>query len=119
MQVSLCTFGEVKIDDHIYCLDVNSPSEKVYKKTCTLINLPTINKLHFLFRNAEVSSLTCAHQVSAQSIPEVVEHTVPVFLHHLRMNVEARIAQLGDFLGQKLNPLGGVAEDDGLIDLKL
>lgn len=48
-----------------------------------------------------------------------MEHTVPVFLHHLCMNVEARIAQLGDFLGQKLNPLGRVTEDDRLIDLKL
>lgn len=48
-----------------------------------------------------------------------MEHTVPVLLHHLCMNVEARIAQLGDFLCQKLNPLGGVTEDDRLIDLKL
>lgn len=62
---------------------------------------------------------TCADQVSAQSISEVMEHTVPVLLHHLCMNVEARVAKLGDFLSQKLNPLGGVTEDDGLIDLKL
>ena len=48
-----------------------------------------------------------------------MEHTVPVFLHHLCMNVEARIAQLGNFPCQKLNPLGGVAEDNRLIDLKL
>lgn len=67
----------------------------------------------------KLSSPTCADQVSAQSIPEVMEHAVPVLLHHLCMNVEARIAQLGDFLGQKLNPLGGVTEDDRLIDLKL
>lgn len=48
-----------------------------------------------------------------------MEHTVPIFLHHPCMNVEARVAKLGDFLCQKLNPLGGVTEDDGLIDLKL
>lgn len=48
-----------------------------------------------------------------------MEHTVPVLLHHLCMNVEARVAQLGDFLCQKFHPLGGVAEDDRLIDLKL
>lgn len=72
-----------------------------------------------LYLNCESSSPTCADQVSAQSIPEVMEHTVPVFLHHLRMNVEARITQLGDFLGQKFNPLGRVTKDDGLIDLKL
>lgn len=34
-------------------------------------------------------SLTCADQVSAQSVPEVMEHTVPVLLHHFCMNVEA------------------------------
>ena len=27
VQVGICTFGEVKIDDNIYCLDVDSPSE--------------------------------------------------------------------------------------------
>lgn len=48
-----------------------------------------------------------------------MEHTVPVFLHHLCMNVETGITELGDFLGQELNPLSGVTEDDGLIDLKL
>lgn len=42
---------------------------------------------------------TCANQVSAQSISEVVEHTVPVLLHHLCVDVEARIAKLGNFLG--------------------
>ena len=39
MQVGLCTFGEVKINDYIYCLDVNSPSEQVCKKTCPSVNL--------------------------------------------------------------------------------
>lgn len=87
---------------------------------CTSVNLLTTDQLHFHFiLNAELSSPTCADQVSAQSISEVMEHAVPVFLHHLCMNVEARIAQLGDFLGQKLNPLGRVTEDDRLIDLKL
>lgn len=37
MQVGLCSFGEVKIDDNIYSLDVNSPSEKVCKKIQDMI----------------------------------------------------------------------------------
>lgn len=40
-------------------------------------------------------------------------------LHHLCMDVEAGVAQLGDFLGQQFHSLGRVAEDDGLIDLQL
>lgn len=63
--------------------------------------------------------LTCADQVPAQPIPEVVEHAVPVLLHHLGMDVEAGVAQLGDLPSQELNPLGRVTEDDRLIDLKL
>lgn len=35
------------------------------------------------------------------------------------MNVEAGVAQLGDLLGQELHPLGGITEDDRLVDLKL
>lgn len=33
-------------------------------------------------------------------------------LHHLGMNVEAGVAQLGDLLGQELHPLGGITEDN-------
>lgn len=40
-------------------------------------------------------------------------------LHHLGVDVEARVAQLGDLLGQKLHPLGRVTKDDRLVDLKL
>lgn len=69
--------------------------------------------------NVDFLSPTCAHQVSAQPVPEVMEHTVSVFLHHLCVNVKARIPQLGDFLGKKLHSLSRVAEDDGLVDLKL
>lgn len=35
------------------------------------------------------------------------------------MNVEAGVAQLGDLLSQELHSLGGIAEDNWLIDLKL
>jgi hypothetical protein len=35
------------------------------------------------------------------------------------VRVEARVAELCDLLGQKLDSIGGVTEDDGLIDLEL
>lgn len=35
------------------------------------------------------------------------------------MNEEARVAQLSDFLGKKLDSSNGVTEDDSLINLKL
>ena len=46
------------------------------------------------------------------------EQTSP-HLHHLGVDVEAGVAQLGDLLGQELHPLGGVAEDDRLVYLEL
>ena len=48
-----------------------------------------------------------------------MEDTVAVLLVHLGMDVVARVAQLCDFLGQQLHTLRRVAEDDGLVDLKL
>ncbi len=48
-----------------------------------------------------------------------MEDPVSMSLKHLSVGVEARIAELGDFLGEELDSIGGVAEDDGLIDLKL
>ena len=35
------------------------------------------------------------------------------------MAVEARVAEFGDLLGKKFDTVGGVAEDDGLVDLEL
>jgi len=48
-----------------------------------------------------------------------VKDAVTMLLVHARVNVEARIAELGDLLCEQLNSLRGVAEDDGLIDLQL
>ena len=48
-----------------------------------------------------------------------MEDAVAVVLHHLRVDVEAGVAQLRDFLGQQLHAVHRVAEDDGLVDLEL
>ena len=48
-----------------------------------------------------------------------MEDTVTVSLLHAGVNVVARVAQFGDFLGQKLDALGRVTEYDALVDLQL
>ena len=48
-----------------------------------------------------------------------MEHAVAVALHHLGMDVEARVAKLGDLLGQQLHAVYRVAEDNRLVDLEL
>ena len=63
--------------------------------------------------------LTCAHQVSALSIAEVMEDLVSVGLCHARVDEEAGVPQLCDLLCQQLHPLHRVTEDDALVDLKL
>lgn len=35
------------------------------------------------------------------------------------MNVEARVAELGNLLGKKLHSLGRITEDNRLVDVKL
>jgi len=63
--------------------------------------------------------LTRADQVAPQSLPEVMEHSVAMLLVHLGMNVETRVAKLGDLLGKQFNSLCRVAEYNRLIDLQL
>ena len=46
-----------------------------------------------------------------------MEHAVAVLLVHLGVDVEARVAELGDLLGQQLDSLRRVTEDDRLVDL--
>ena len=48
-----------------------------------------------------------------------MEHPVSVRLGHLGVDVVAAVAELGDLLGEQLDPLSGVAEDDALVDLQL
>ncbi len=44
---------------------------------------------------------------------------VCVTLGHAGVDVEGRVTQFGYLLGQQLNTIGRVAEDDGLIDVEL
>jgi hypothetical protein len=48
-----------------------------------------------------------------------MEHPIAMGLQHLGMDVEARVAELGDLLRQELYAVHRVAEDDGLVDLQL
>jgi hypothetical protein len=41
-----------------------------------------------------------------------------VVLLHLRMNIEAGVSQLSDFLGKEFHSFGVFAEDDCLVDVK-
>ena len=48
-----------------------------------------------------------------------MKDAVTMLLVHARVNVETRVADLGDLLGQQLDSLCRVAEDDRLVDLQL
>ena len=48
-----------------------------------------------------------------------MEDSVAVRLLHARVDVVARVAQLGDLLRQQLDTLCAVAEDDALVYLQL
>jgi hypothetical protein len=90
MEISLGILREVKVYYDIDCLDIDTTGEKIR-----------------------------ADQVSTDSVSEVVEDTVSAGLCHSSMRVEARVTKFSDFLCQKLNSVGGIAEDDRLVDLKL
>ena len=47
-----------------------------------------------------------------------MEHTVPMGLRHFGVDVVAGIAQFGDLFGEQFHTLGGITENDTLINLK-
>ncbi len=63
MQVCLGHLGEIKVDDNIHSLDVDTSGEQVW-----------------------------ADQVTACTVAEIVEDTVTVILAHLGVDVEAWVA---------------------------
>lgn len=48
-----------------------------------------------------------------------MEDSITMSLKHLGVRVETRVSEFGDLLGEKLDSVGRVAEDDRLVDLKL
>lgn len=90
VQISLGILGEIKVDDNVYSLDINTTGEKIG-----------------------------ADEVSADAVAEVVEDAVTSLLLHPSMTVKAGVAKFCYFLGEKLDSIGRVAENDGLVDLEL
>lgn len=82
MKVSLSILGEVEVNDHIDSLDVDTSGEEVCWERIRLNYLISSVTLWITWvrHRSQTQKLTGANQVSAQSIPEVVEHTVSVFL---------------------------------------
>ena len=62
---------------------------------------------------------TSANEISASTIAELMEHSVPMVLNHLRMNVEARITEFCNFFSQQFHAIDRVAKDDRLVYLQL
>ena len=71
MKISFSHLGEIKVDDNIDSLDVNTSGEEI-----------------------------TAYQVPAQASSEVMEHSVSVSLSHLGVNVVAGVSKLSYLLGQ-------------------
>ena len=90
MKVSFAVFREIKVDDNVYCLDINTTSEEIG-----------------------------ADEVTAHAVAEVVENAITVGLQHFCMGVEARVTQLCHFFSQELDTVGGITKDDRLINLQL
>lgn len=90
VKVRLSVLREVEVDDNVHALDVDAPREEVRR-----------------------------HKVTGAPIAELVEDAVAACLLHFGVYVEARVAQLRDFLGEELDAVHRVAENNGLIDLQL
>lgn len=90
MKIGFGILREVKIDNHVDSLYVNT--------TCDQIR-----------RDKE----------SALTLRKVMENLISLCLFHLGMDEETTVALINDFLGQELDSLRAIAEYDALVDLKL
>ena len=77
VKISLRILGEIKVYHNVNRLNVDSTSEQV-----------------------------SAHEAAGLTVLKIMVDTVTIALLHLRVDVEARIPELGNLLGQKLDSLG-------------
>lgn len=89
MEIGFSSLREVEIDDDIDGLNVNTTREKIR-----------------------------ADKMAGSAIAEFVKDAVTIGLSHFGMNVKARVAELSDFLGEKLDTVDRVAKDNALVDFK-
>lgn len=89
MEVGLRILREIKVDDYVNSLNVDTTGKKIR-----------------------------ANEIAAYTVPEVMKHTVTVVLQHLGVRVEAGVSKFGDLFRKQLHSICGVAEDDGLVDLE-
>ena len=57
--------------------------------------------------------------MSCGTIPKFMKHTISVRLLHLGMDVIARITQLSNLFGEKLDSINRIAKNDALVNFKL
>ena len=89
MQIGFGVLRKVKVDYNVDSLDIDTTSEQIR-----------------------------TDKVSAYTVAEVMEDAVTVVLKHARMRVEAGISKLSNLLREKFDPICGVTEDDGLVNLQ-
>lgn len=89
MQIGFCSLWEIKIDDNVHSLNVDTSGQQVR-----------------------------ADQVTDFALSKFVKHLVSGQLGHFCVGVVTRVAQFGDFLGQQFDSVGGVTENDRLVDLQ-
>lgn len=89
VEVSFGVLWEVKVNDHVDRLYINSSSKQVR-----------------------------ANKIATDAVTKVVKNAVAISLKHAGVAIEAREAKFSDLLGEKLYAVGGAAKDDRLIDLE-
>ena len=89
MEVGLCILGEVKVNDNIDTLNINS--------TCKEIR---------------------CDKVTSGTIAKFMKDSITIGLLHLGMDVVAGVAKLGNFLGEEFDSVDRVTKYNGLIDLQ-
>lgn len=90
VQVGLCHFREIEINNNIHSLYIDTSREEIR-----------------------------ADQVPAQPGSEVMENAISMCLLHLGMDVVTAVAKLGNLFRQQFDTLCRIAEDDRLVDLEL
>lgn len=116
-EICFCCLGHIKVDDYVHGLDIHTSGQEIYP-----ITIQEIHTLISYTLQANLplnAALTGTDQIPAHPSPKVVEHPITVRLQHLGVGEEARVSEFGDLLGEEFYSVGRVAEDHGLVDLKL
>ena len=99
MKISLSHSWEIEVYDNVDGLDIDTTRKEI---GANQVSAKTLNS------SIKITLGAIVFRIESTNLSKIVEYSVSVLLIHSSVDIKARIAKIGNFLGQKFDSLKNV-----------